>query len=165
MRPISPADLSAVLELNQRWVPSVGSLTESSLEDLLDCASFTAAEFADEGTLCGFVIVLGPGANYASPNYRFFADRHESFTYVDRVAVNPDMRQSGLGTRLYRATAQWAIESGSPVVCCEVNLEPANPDSMAFHERLGFTEVGTQWTYDHTVRVRMLECASDRVGQ
>ena len=28
------------------------------------------------------------------------------------------------------------------LLCCEVNLEPPNPGSLRFHQRIGFTEVG-----------------------
>jgi predicted GNAT superfamily acetyltransferase len=27
-------------------------------------------------------------------------------------------------------------------LCCEVNVEPPNPGSLRFHERIGFAEVG-----------------------
>ena len=29
------------------------------------------------------------------------------------------------------------------MVCCEVNAVPPNPASQAFHERLGFVQVGS----------------------
>ena len=35
----------------------------------------------------GFAIVLREGADYGSPNYRWFSDRHERFTYLDRMVV------------------------------------------------------------------------------
>ena len=163
MFPIGESDLADVLELNQRWVPEVGTLTADSLRALLAEAAFTRARRGADGVLEGFVIVLGPGASYGSANYRYFAARHEQFTYVDRIAVNPDRRRSGLGSALYRETANWARSHGSGVVCCEVNLQPPNPDSQAFHAGLGFAEVGTQWTYGDTVEVRMLECATERL--
>ncbi len=159
MFPIGESDLADVLELNQRWVPEVGTLTADSLRALLTEATFTRVQRGADGALEGFVIVLGPSASYGSANYRYFADRHEQFTYVDRIAVDPDRRRSGLGSALYRETARWALSDGSGVVCCEVNLQPPNPDSQAFHAGLGFVEVGTQWTYGDTVEVQMLECA------
>lgn len=42
------------------------------------------------------------------------------------------------------------------VLTCEVNLEPPNPHSLAFHHRLGFTQVGEQVTTRGTVRVALL---------
>ncbi len=39
---------------------------------------------------------------------------------------------------------------------CEVNLEPPNPVSDAFHEALGFTEVGRAAIHDGKKLVRYL---------
>ena len=41
-------------------------------------------------------------------------------------------------------------------VTCEVNLEPPNPASLAFHARLGFRQVGEQVTKGGSVRVALL---------
>lgn len=50
-------------------------------------------------------------------------------------------------------------------VTCEVNIRPPNPESLAFHDRQGFVEVGTQETEDgrKTVSLRaksLLESAA-----
>ena len=110
----------------------------------------------------GFVIVMGPGADYRSPNYRFFSERHELFTYVDRIAVAPAAQGRGVGRLLYDLVVGHAARQGSPFVCAEVNLEPPNPDSLAFHHSMGFVDAGTQWTYDDTVQVQLLERPVDR---
>ena len=39
---------------------------------------------------------------------------------------------------------------------CEVNLEPPNPESLAFHDRLGFGRVGEQATKGGSVVVALL---------
>ena len=44
----------------------------------------------------------------------------------------------------------------SGCITCEVNTRPANPDSMAFHERLGFREVGRQQTEGGAKEVALL---------
>ncbi|MHB1091087.1 MAG: hypothetical protein ACYC06_04325 [Ilumatobacteraceae bacterium] len=36
------------------------------------------------------------------------------------------------------------IEGTTTLLTCEVNLQPPNPDSLRFHQRLGFGEVGQQ---------------------
>ncbi|MCB1270134.1 MAG: GNAT family N-acetyltransferase [Microthrixaceae bacterium] len=156
LRSLAESDLDEVLQLNQRWVPHVGSLRFDSLAELVDLAELAVGAFAD-GELAGFVVVLGPGAGYASPNYRYFSGRHRLFTYVDRIAIAPRAQGTGLGRVLYEGVVDHARGVGSPVVCAEVNLDPPNPGSQAFHERLGFVEVGRQWTYDDTVQVQMLE--------
>ena len=61
-----------------------------------------------------------------------------------------------VGRALYEAAFERAASAGAVEVTCEVNVEPPNPDSQAFHARLGFVEVGRQWTYDDTVQVQLL---------
>lgn len=151
-------ELEAVLGLNQHWVPHVGSLTHGSLTDLLAQAELALGAFGAEG-LEGFVIVLAQGADYSSPNYRWFAQRNDEFTYVDRIAIDPRAQGLGLGRTLYDAAAGHGRAAGSPVLCAEVNVDPPNPQSQAFHTRMGFVEVGRQWTYGDTVEVQMLEKA------
>lgn len=154
--PLDDADLDEVLVLNELWVPHVGHLERSALESLLaDAALALAARSGDR--LDAFVIVLGAGADYASPNYRWFAQRHDRFTYVDRVAVADSARGTGIGRRLYEAVADHARSTAAGPVCAEVNLDPPNPGSLAFHERMGFEPVGRQWTYGDTVEVQLLE--------
>ena len=158
-QPIASAHLGAVLALNQRCVPHVGTLDEAGLSRLVAVAEQAVWVPGDDGVVAGFVVVLGPGLDYASPNYRWFAARHERFTYVDRIAVDPDRHRGGLGRGLYGLVAAHARAVGSPVVCCEVNLDPPNPGSQAFHGSFGFVEVGRQWTYGDTVEVQLLERA------
>jgi predicted GNAT superfamily acetyltransferase len=43
------------------------------------------------------------------------------------------------------------------VVCCEVNSDPPNPLSDAFHAALGFREVGRAFLPDRGKSVRYLE--------
>lgn len=175
LRPLGAGDLGAVLALNQHWVPHVGTLDEQSLESLMAEATLALGAWSSAGEqtalgvnepreqppgeLSGFVIILGNGADYSSPNYRYFSQRHDTFTYVDRIAVSPSAQGRGVGRRLYDAVAAHARRCGSPLVCAEVNLEPPNPESQAFHSNYGFVEVGRQWTYGDTVEVQLLELA------
>ena len=107
-----------------------------------------------DGTLLGFVIVLAPGADYSSPNYRYFEQRYRNHRYVDRIAVTDSARGRGIGRELYDAVFAHTRDAGAPMVTCEVNVEPPNPTSSAFHRTLGFREVGRQDTYDGTVTGR-----------
>ena len=144
-----------MLDLNQRSTPHVGEVDAARLRTIVEEA--TLALVARDGRqLAGFVLVLGPGAAYDSPNYRWFAQRYDDFRYVDRIAVEPDRHRDGLGSRLYRAVFDHARDSGSPVVTCEVNLEPPNPVSQQFHASLGFREVGRQENYGGEVVVQLL---------
>jgi predicted GNAT superfamily acetyltransferase len=154
---ITATDLDDVLALNQSWVPHVGSLDRPALESLLVEAAHSESVRGTAGELLGFLVALGPGADYTSPNYRWFAERHRRFLYVDRIAVSPGAQGRGIGRRLYESAAVAAVRLGAPVLCCEVNLFPPNPESQQFHAALGFVEVARQWTYGDTVEVQLLE--------
>jgi predicted GNAT superfamily acetyltransferase len=156
LRPLVPDDLDEVLALNRASEPHVGPVDRDRLESIVsECTLALVAD--DAGALAGFVLVLGPGAAYDSPNYRWFAARHASFRYVDRVAIAPAHHRSGLGRRLYRHVFDHAAAAGAPLVAAEVNLEPPNPVSQRFHAALGFVEVGRQETYGGAVVVQLLE--------
>jgi predicted GNAT superfamily acetyltransferase len=155
IRALAPADLEDVLALNQANVPHVGALDRERLESIVrECSLALVARDAQD-QLGGVVLVLAPGAAYDSPNYRWFAERYDGFRYVDRIAVDATQHRSGLGRRLYAAVFDHARDVGAPIVTAEVNLEPPNPVSMAFHASLGFAEVGRQSTYGGSVTVSL----------
>lgn len=153
---VRPADLDEVLELNQASTPHVGELDRARLTSIVDECSLALVARDDTGRLGGFVLVLAPGAAYDSPNYRWFADRYDDFRYVDRIAVDTTMHRCGLGRRLYGAVFDHARAGGAPIVTAEVNVEPPNPVSMAFHASMGFAEAGRQSTYGGSVTVSLL---------
>jgi predicted GNAT superfamily acetyltransferase len=62
--------------------------------------------------------------------------------YVDRVVVSPLMRGRGYARALYTDLFARARQEGHTLVVCEVNSEPPNPASDAFHAAMGSTEVG-----------------------
>ncbi len=142
----------AILALNQSEVPHVGTLTGPQLDRLLAEARYARVVERD-GALAAFLIGFGPGADYHSPNYQYFDTRYDRFAYCDRIVVAAASRGLGLGRQLYDDLA--ALAPGVPT-CCEVNVKPPNPDSLAFHARLGFREVGQQDTDEGKKRVALL---------
>lgn len=64
------------------------------------------------------------------------------------MAVTPHARGSGVGRALYTALEQAAVQQGANVLCCEINVLPPNPESMAFHTKMGFDVIGTLTTRD-----------------
>ena len=50
--------------------------------------------------------------------------------------------RGGLAGLLYNELFDWAQTAGHDRLVCEVNLEPPNPGSDAFHTKMGFAEVG-----------------------
>ena len=157
IRPATADDLDAIGLLNRGALPAVSDLDPMGLWRLVEEASHTlVAEDTAGGGVVAFIIAFGPGADYDSPNYRFFADRYPSFRYVDRVVVDPAYARRGIAAHLYGLLAQEAGEEGVDVLTAEVNVRPPNEASLAFHAAHGFMGVGEQDTDGGAKRVRLL---------
>jgi len=143
VRNIEITDLARVLEINNANTPGVSELTLSELEtDVKNCLHALAID-NQHGEVCAFCITFAPDAPAAGVNHQWFAERYESFVYLDRIAIDSTYQNLGLGVLLYQSVEQQMIDSGQhSLLCCEVNLEPPNPGSLRFHHRIGFTEVG-----------------------
>lgn len=156
IRPRTPADDDRVRAINAANVPDVGPLDEDRLALFADeAAHFDVVEL--DGEVVGIFVGLIEGARYASPNYRWFAARHDRFAYVDRIALEPAARGIGAADELYGRFEAWAAGTGRPVACAEVNVEPPNPRSMRFHERRGYVAVAEVAPYGTDERVAMVE--------
>ena len=152
---VSASDLEEVLALNEASVPHVNSLTPQDLRWFLANAPYFRLVRQD-GRVAGFLIGLGPGLDYGSPNYRYFCARHEMFGYVDRVAVAPEARRLGIASRLYEDYAA-TLRGFAPVLTCEVNLRPPNAGSLTYHKRHGFVQVANQATEGGRKEVALME--------
>ena len=145
IRNIEIADLARVLEINNANTPGVSELTMSELEtDIENCLHALAID-NEHGEVCAFCITFDPGAPDAGANHQWFAERYKSFVYLDRIAIDSNHQNRGLGALLYQSVEQHMLNSAEhTLLCCEVNLEPPNPGSLRFHQRIGFAEVGQQ---------------------
>ena len=143
VRNIVGTDVTRVLEINNANTPGVSELTLSELEtDIKNCLHALAID-NEHGEVCAFCITFDPGAPDAGANHQWFAERFESFVYLDRIAIDSTHQNLGLGALLYLTVEQRMLNSAEhSLLCCEVNLEPHNPGSLRFHKRIGFTEVG-----------------------
>jgi len=142
-RNIEIADLARVLVINNANTPGVSELTLSELEMDLSNSLHALAVDNEHGEVCAFCITFAPDAPHAGANHRWFADRFESFVYLDRIAIDSTHQNLGLGALLYQAVEHEILQSAEhSMLCCEVNIEPPNPGSLRFHQRIGFTEVG-----------------------
>lgn len=153
VRDIEIADLARVLEINNANTPGVSELTFAELELDLHSSLHALAIDNELGEVCAFCITFDPDAPDAGDNHRWFAERYESFVYLDRIAIDSDYRNRGLGVQLYQSVENMMLQSSEhSMLCCEVNLKPPNPGSLRFHHRIGFTEVGQQsFDTDYTV--------------
>lgn len=143
IRDAAPADHARVLELNRAWQHFTSELDEAGLEHIVEEATlFRVAESASG--IGAFLLAFGPAVAYESVNYRWFDARMDDFLYIDRVVVDRICQRGGLGATLYADAATCAREAGLRQLVCEVDIEPVNEVSLAFHARHGFIEVGTQ---------------------
>lgn len=162
LRRLTLDDAAVLVPLNDAAYPAV---PHTSLDDMRALVSLcdVAVGAEHDGSLVGFALTIGDHAPYESENYRFFQDRGVSSRYVDRIVIAQHERGQGLGALLYGVIFDAAHAEGRQEVTCEVNLDPPNPGSLAFHERLGFRSVGTQSTKGGTVTVSLLAAPVDGV--
>lgn len=164
LRPIAAADHDFVLRLNEKHVDLLAPLDAAGLDDLLEHADLACVVDLGDGPV-GFVVTMVSGTAYDSVNYAWFATRYPSFYYLDRVVLAEGSRRTGLGTRVYDEVEARAAGL-SPVMCLEVNLEPPNEPSLAFHRGRGYTQVGRQTVPDatdgHTVSMLVKELRGPR---
>lgn len=154
LRAFEPKDLAKILLLNQAEVPHLGSLTAQELAALVPMTSHFHV-IDDGGEIAGFLAAMDEGSAYQSVNFLWFKSRYPKFTYVDRLAVVPAYQGRGLGRRLYE-NLEGLVSGRSPLLTCEVNVRPPNPQSLDFHRKIGFREVGQQDTEGGKKRVALL---------
>lgn len=146
---MTEADLEAVLALNADHVELLSPLDRSRLQQLLAWTA-RADVIRCDGEVAGFVLVFGPGTDYDSVNYRWFGQRYGSdFLYLDRIVIDDRFRRRGLASAVYDAVEAQAAPFGRLVL--EVNLEPPNEPSLAFHRARGYGDVGTLGHEGHRV--------------
>ncbi len=129
----------ALLALNNAHAQELSWLDAGGLRSLVG-ASFVA-ERAGLGD--ALLIAFDEGGDYDSPNFLWFRERYTRFVYVDRVVTNAAARGRGLARKLYAGLIARALDAGHGRIVCEVNADPPNPASEAFHKSLGFQPVGS----------------------
>lgn len=156
LRVMRESDVPAVATLNSAAHPAVTDVGEEGIRELFSMCDVALVATDPGGDIVAFVLSLGPGHPYESENYRWFEGRGVQHQYVDRIVVAPRAKGTGVGTALYASVLERARERGAVEVTCEVNLDPPNPASIAFHERLGFRRLAEQDTKDGSIRVALM---------
>jgi hypothetical protein len=157
---ITPPAEPALLALNNAHATELSWLEPARFSQLLGRA-FQARQI---GGGDAFLLAFDQDADYDSPNYRWFRARYQRFVYIDRVAVAPAARGRGHARRLYADLVEAAAAAGHSLVVCEVNAEPPNPASDAFHASLGFAEVGRAVIHGGSKTVRYFALPVGRAG-
>jgi predicted GNAT superfamily acetyltransferase len=111
------------------------------------------------GSIDAFILAFDQDSDYDGENFAWFKSRYERFVYVDRIAVAATARGQGLARRLYEDLFAAAVDAGQRLIVCEVNAEPPNPESDAFHASFGFEHIGiaTLGSGEKTVRYLRLD--------
>jgi predicted GNAT superfamily acetyltransferase len=147
LRPIHPHEHATVVALNDRYVELTAPMDEARLAELV-----AEAEHADvievDGQFAGFVLTFAAGAAYDGTHFSWFAQRYDDYCYLDRIVIHEDFQRRGLGTFAYDALEG---SCGKPVFALEVNIDPPNEPSLAFHRARGFTEVAQSDASGHLV--------------
>jgi uncharacterized protein len=101
------------------------------------------AFFARHIGTSAFIIAFDQSADYDSENFLWFRARFSRFVYVDRVVTAAAARGQGHAATLYNALFEAARAAGHERITCEVNADPPNPASDAFHAKFGFAPIGS----------------------
>ncbi|MCQ4162180.1 GNAT family N-acetyltransferase [Roseomonas sp. GC11] len=160
-RRILPADQPALLALNNQHAEAVNALPPEGFAALCARAAWSGAVW-EGGRPLGFLLALGPEGPATGPNHAWMQAHHPEAAYIDRVVVEAAAQGRGLGRALYAALAAWAAGAGFTRLGCEVNLDPPNPGSMAFHARLGFETAGEATDPRNGKRLRYLVTGTRR---
>lgn len=158
LQPITASDLAgaegeALLGLNNAHAIELSWLEPGRFRHLV-AEAFLAQRI---GQADAFIPAFDQDADYDSPNFLWFRSRYSRFVYVDRVAVAAQARGRGHARRLYLALFEHAVRAGHERIVCEVNSDPPNPGSDAFHAALGFREVGAGSIHGGSKTVSYLE--------
>jgi uncharacterized protein len=152
--PITEGDGSAtgLLALNNAHAAELSRLEPEGLVRMV-AQAFLARRVGKADAL---LLAFDQDADYDSPNFLWFRSFTPRFVYVDRIVVAAHAQGRGLARRLYLALFEAALAAGHDLVVCEVNSDPPNPGSDAFHARLGFVEVGAGAIHGGAKTVRYL---------
>ena len=143
IRPLQDSDRPAVLQLNAGGYPAVQTLDAAALDWLLAFAGRHLVATDASGAVVAYLLAVPSASAYDDTEIRELRLRvAEPFLYICQVVVAAELRGAGIGRALYAAVDEVARCEGVRVVCCDVNLDPPNPESLAFHQRLGFTDLG-----------------------
>jgi predicted GNAT superfamily acetyltransferase len=147
-------DFNAIVALNDAEVLQTSPMDRHRLRVLDRLSDYHKVSVVD-GVVAAFLLAMREDAAYENENHAWFATRYRRFIYIDRIVVASRFAGRGIGRDLYEALFAHARSHCIPHVVCEYNVEPPNPASRAFHDRFGFTEIGTQWVANGSKRVSL----------
>lgn len=158
LRPARVDDLDAIMRANNAEIPEVSELQNATAMRLLELAD-QALVAEVEGAFAGFAFALPGGiADFDALNYRWFEDNLEDYLYVERIVIADGNRGSGVGRALYDHLIETSERSH---LVSEVNTNPRNDASLAFHDRFGFEPIGELTYGDDITCVKLARKSPD----
>ena len=123
--------------LNNRFAAETSWLEADEWQSLVTRARFAYAI----SPVAGFLLAFDSKPAEVSVNFDWFAERYDGLVYIDRIVVAAEAHGQGLGKTLYVQLFAEARAAGFERIGAEVNIDPPNPGSLAFHARMGFEPV------------------------
>ena len=148
LQPLRDADHLDVLGLNQRFQHLTAPLDVDGLSHLDAVGTVEVIRVGD--AFAGFVVTVPREADHDSGNLVWFRERYDAFDYLDRIIVHEDFRRRSLAGQVYDEVEARTTRR-APLLTLEVNIDPPNEASLAFHAARGFEQVGERDLDDHTV--------------
>lgn len=143
IRDANAQDFTRILQLNEESEHFLSPLTSARLEALHGEAAYHRV-IEQDGIISGFLLAFREGTGYDSSNYVWFSRQFDQFLYIDRIVVSKHFQGQGIGNMLYGDIFEFARQSGVVRITCEFDIDPPNDASRRFHQRFGFSEVGTR---------------------
>ena len=139
VRAMTTMDSPHVLRINASGRPGVAPLNAEELARMLALSNEHLVATNDDDSVLGYLLAFHRAAPYDGEEFLTLRSAiAEPFIYIDQVAVAADHKGRGLGRALYEELERIAGQRRIRFFCCEVNTRPSNPDSLAFHKKLGF---------------------------
>ncbi len=148
LEPLTEADRAEVVALNERNQHLTAPMGRQRVDYLAEVGIVEVLR--QDGRFAGFVVTVTGDADYDSSNFGWFRQRYESFDYLDRIVVHEDFRRQGLGRLTYDRLEARTAERAA-LLALEVNSDPPNPVSLAFHAGRGYQQVGEREFDGHRV--------------
>lgn len=148
MRRANANDLQEIAEIEKQCFPDLTAYSKRQLSYLIMKANSATLVETDNGTLCGFVIVL----------YR----RGSHVGCIETIDVNPTCRKKGVASRLLLAAEEDMKHRGMKVAQLEVSER--NENAIKFYHKAGYLlkeRLGNFYRLEHygtRDAVRMIKC-------
>ena len=120
-------DLDELLSVDEKAFEDFWRMNAAGLVEALEATPrATVVETRDGASLVGYAVV---GAQM-------------NISFLQRIAVDPKVERTGVGSALLQTAVGWAAERGTRAMV--LNVRPGNGRARAFYVRHGFRETGSQ---------------------